>query len=52
MTNMKANFELFDPNFPEKEKSDFIRKGVAGGYKDEMSEEFAQKFDNWMADLN
>jgi hypothetical protein len=28
----------------------FVRKGKAGGYKDEMSEEYAEKFDAWIAD--
>lgn len=27
---------------------DFIRKGKIGGYKDEMSEEYIEKFNKWM----
>lgn len=27
----------------------FIRKGIAGGYKDEMSTEYIKKFDEWFA---
>ncbi len=51
MTNMKANFEFMDTTSKKQEKSDFIRKGVVGGYKNEMSEEFIKKFDDLMGDL-
>lgn len=27
----------------------FIRKGVVGGYKDDMSPEYIKKFDEWFA---
>lgn len=47
---MKEYMELFNKLAGHAEPTDiFIRKGVAGGYKDEMSEEWAQKFDDWMA---
>ena len=26
----------------------FIRRGVAGGYRDEMPEEFIRRFNDWM----
>jgi hypothetical protein len=32
----------------EEDPENFIRRGKAGGYKEEMSEEYAKRFDNWM----
>lgn len=31
----------------EEQTDTFIRKGVAGGYKNEMSTEYIRKFDEW-----
>jgi hypothetical protein len=28
----------------------FIRKGVVGGYRDDMSAEYIKKFDDWIAE--
>lgn len=28
----------------------FVRKGLIGGHKDEMSEEYIKKFDEWMSE--
>lgn len=48
MTNY---MELFNQLSGDKQPTNtFIRKGVAGGYKDDMSEEYIKKFDDWMAE--
>lgn len=47
MTNY---MELFNQLAGHQEPTNiFIRKGKVGGHKDEMSEEYIKKFDEWMA---
>ena len=36
-------------NLNSESNLDFIRKGVVGGHKTEMSKEYAEKIDNWFA---
>jgi hypothetical protein len=51
MTNMKNYMELFNQLSGDNEPTDiFIRKGVVGGHKDEMSADYIKKFDDWMAE--
>lgn len=48
---MKDYFELFDQQTGRKEDPDnFIRRGKVGGHKEDMSEEMAKRFDEWMAE--
>ena len=49
MINQDASYDFINTSPDPKPKSDFIRKGVVGGYKDEMSPEFIKKFDNWLS---
>lgn len=37
-------------NKTNRETDGFIRKGKAGGFKDEMPQNFILKFDEWMAE--
>jgi hypothetical protein len=47
---MEDYMKLFNQLAGHNERTDiFIRKGKAGGYKDDMSEEWVKKFDDWMA---
>lgn len=42
--------ELFNQLSGDNEPTDtFIRKGVVGGYQEEMSPEYVKKFDEWWA---
>ncbi|CRL02069.1 CLUMA_CG015599, isoform A [Clunio marinus] len=59
--NMKKNkacnntlfFEKVNEIYKKRTDTDkFIRRGKAGGYKDEMSQEYIEKFDKWMEKRN
>jgi hypothetical protein len=49
-TNNKSFFEAPDLYEDCKENFQFIRKGVVGGYKTEMPQEYIDRFDQWMAE--
>jgi Sulfotransferase domain len=50
-TNAKHMFKVCNVIAGEERPVDeFIRKGKKGSYRDEMSEEYVVKFDEWMAD--
>ena len=57
MKNIKSlNFEGFVDKLRDDQKcstaqSEFIRKGEAGGYRNEMSEETVKKFDDWSREM-
>lgn len=40
-------WEKIPKNKPD--KTAFMRKGIVGGYKDEMPKEYIKKFDEWIA---
>jgi hypothetical protein len=43
--------KFFNTLFSDDRPTDtFIRKGKIGGFKDEMSEEYAARFDAWYAE--
>lgn len=46
---MKQQFEAANEMLGQNENPDnFIRRGKVGGHKEDMSEEFAKRFDEWM----
>lgn len=48
---MTQYMELFNQLAGHQERTDiFIRKGVVGGHKDEMSPEYIKKFNDWVAE--
>jgi len=42
--------QSLDPNFQNDISLNYIRKGVVGGYKDEMPQEYADRIDKWYAE--
>lgn len=40
--------QIIDPN--SKNNLTFIRKGVVGGYRSDLSKEYADRIDNWYAE--
>lgn len=50
-TNMRYYMEMFNQMTGHNEDPEnFIRRGKAGGYTEDMSEEYAKRFDAWMAE--
>lgn len=51
--NNKAFMERMNEITKQNRKTEgFIRKGKAGGYKEEMSQEFIKKFESWMKEMS
>ena len=40
--------QIIDPN--SKNELNFIRKGIIGGYRNDMTKEYADRIDNWYAE--
>lgn len=50
-TNLMEFMEIINEKAGQNLPTDmFIRKGVAGGYVDEMSSEYIKKFNEWFAE--
>lgn len=46
--NYDGAFRFFETQFPTKEKVNFLRRGIVGSYKEIMSKEMSNKFDEWI----
>lgn len=46
----RGHFSIHKEIYNNDPKGHFVRKGIVGGYKEEMSEEMIKKFDEWIED--